>query len=477
MRATLFVLLVVWGCLSIPVPAQVFVHVPDNTYSTLGNVIPMAGKWPPYQNPGGEWRYQLHVPSAMIGRSGVIKDIAFLSCKNQTLDVDRMEVRMSHTPHDRPLPDFDQNLPSPWVVLPAKRHAWAGYPPPEPTPPLPPPAPRWSPLELERSFYYNGVDNLTIELRYVTGNAQGCSESGACESSPDPRGPFRSFAWGSGAYSRRVPDVTGDARGLKVRLTMEEAGLEGSGLSYIGKTKMLHLQSTADAGLAYQVASSYGEGPTTWNGRKIYLDFDSLFYESTRLQPSPMFVNYRGTLDAYGRADAYVDIPDESRLIGMQIHSAFWTLDPSSKYGIGSISNTYTITISKSTQAALLDGSGSTTLGSEFKFQLEDPGNHHQDYRLISSWGTGPTTLLGKTVYLSYDDLFKLTLYNYVPSVYRNYQGRLDGNGKANASVVITKDPRYVGMQVHSAFLVWYYGPYFPTIKSVSNTFSFTITR
>ena len=57
------------------------------------------------------------------------------------------------------------------------------------------------------------------------------------------------------------------------------------------------------------------------------------------------------------------------------------------------------------------------------------------------------------------------------------YQGRLDKNGKANASVVITKDPRYVGMQVHSAFLVWYYGPYYPLIKAVSNTYSFTITR
>ena len=200
MRRVTFLSLVLAAMVAAPLAAQA-VYIPDSTFTGTCNVIPMGGAGPSSSNPNGEWAYQTHLTASAIGRSGVVVGLAFLSCYNQTMTATLGRIRMSHTTLTAPSSTFATNMPCAVEVFPAGPFSWTGQ------------AQTWSPLPMMRAFYYDGVRDLTIELRFqgaaVTGGrgravatarrlwAHGPHRPGC------PLGAHRSGRW-SGALTRTL---------------------------------------------------------------------------------------------------------------------------------------------------------------------------------------------------------------------------------------------------------------------------------
>ena len=121
--------------------------------------------------------------------------------------------------------------------------------------------------------------------------------------------------------------------------------LHGSGAPRPGSTIDLTLTATEDAGLQYQLGSSFGTGPIQLDNRKLHLSPDPLLVISTAGYWPWVFSGYKGTIDSTGHAAAKIEIPSSTALVGTAIHSAFVTLDGSKPSGVKSISNTCSIQI------------------------------------------------------------------------------------------------------------------------------------
>jgi hypothetical protein len=92
----------------------------------------------------------------------------------------------------------------------------------------------------------------------------------------------------------------------------------------------------------FQMASSLGTGPIDLGGRKLALGFDPLLVLSVGGVLPEVFVGYPGILDGSGDSAAALVIPGSPALRGLVLHSAAVVQGPG---GLGSISNTATITI------------------------------------------------------------------------------------------------------------------------------------
>lgn len=112
-----------------------------------------------------------------------------------------------------------------------------------------------------------------------------------------------------------------------------------------GSRVSLDFVATDDAGRIHQAGSSFGVGPIAIDTRLLHLDRDGLLKISIGgLWPS-VFSGYRGTIDATGRSSATIDIPIDTRLIGVVVHTAFVIRDPAAPSGTRSISSTTSFTI------------------------------------------------------------------------------------------------------------------------------------
>ena len=107
----------------------------------------------------------------------------------------------------------------------------------------------------------------------------------------------------------------------------------------------MNCTSPGDPAKPYQVASSLGTGPISLGTRKIGLTPDDLMVITTRNLLPTVFRKYTGNLDASGNAMAQIKLLNDTRLIGIRIHSAFITLDAAAPFGIKSISNTASFSI------------------------------------------------------------------------------------------------------------------------------------
>jgi hypothetical protein len=62
------------------------------------------------------------------------------------------------------------------------------------------------------------------------------------------------------------------------------------------------------------------------------------------------------------------------------------------------------------------------------------------------------------------------------PSVFWGYQGVMDAKGESQAAIHIPSIPALIGVRLHTAFVTL--DPQAPSgIRSISNTFSFSITK
>ncbi|MBN2491073.1 MAG: hypothetical protein JXQ29_09505 [Planctomycetes bacterium] len=305
------------------------VFVPNNTLpsSTGCNNYPFN---PSY----GEWRYQLIVPPTLLGGVPIeITDVSFAPCQTVTFSATTFEMTMSHTTLPTPSSTYALNLPSPVVVIPAGPLTWQRT------------AHTWSTLRLATPFQYNGMDSLTIEVRYQGGSITGATSSTDNQTSSSSLNYYRVYRSGTGAYLATTASSVTLTGALMVRLTYSDIQIYGSGQPSIGKVITLVLRSPTEGGLPYQAGTSLGTGPIVIGQRRLGLSLDDLLVVTVEGRLPAVFQQYAGLLDAAGLAQAKIAIPNSPALVGVRLHSAFLTLGAGSPFGIKSISNTFSFTV------------------------------------------------------------------------------------------------------------------------------------
>jgi len=73
---------------------------------------------------------------------------------------------------------------------------------------------------------------------------------------------------------------------------------------------------------------------------------------------------------------------------------------------------------------------------------------------MAASFGNAGIQQGGKTIPLTADQLYALTVANAAPQMFQNYVGFLNGSGKATASLVAPNSTSLIGVTVYHAFLV-----------------------
>ncbi|MBN2490471.1 MAG: hypothetical protein JXQ29_06445, partial [Planctomycetes bacterium] len=151
---------------------------------------------------------------------------------------------------------------------------------------------------------------------------------------------WRDSVYVVGGWGRsKTPDATGTIYYTPdLTLTGSGAGAPGTNLDFA-------LNMAGNAGLPYQMGSSFGNGPIPIDSRKLELSLDDLLVLSVSNALPAIFRNYAGVLDASGKASARLGIPNLPVLKGIRIYTAFVTLKATAPSGIASISNTFLFTI------------------------------------------------------------------------------------------------------------------------------------
>ena len=109
----------------------------------------------------------------------------------------------------------------------------------------------------------------------------------------------------------------------------------------------LVLTAANDANRPYQVGSSLGTGPIPIDNRQLDLSPDDLLVVSVSGLWSWIFSGYQGLLDGQGQGGAAINIPNLAALVGVRLHTAFLTIDPTAPSGIRSISNTFSFSVTR----------------------------------------------------------------------------------------------------------------------------------
>jgi hypothetical protein len=104
------------------------------------------------------------------------------------------------------------------------------------------------------------------------------------------------------------------------------AQIMASGAPNPGETIRFDLYAPEGRGRRYQLATSFGPGPTWWGAHRIPLTVDPLLVLSLGGRAPRIFEGYAGTFDAYGRAVAKLHIPRGRAMVGLRLYTAFVTL-------------------------------------------------------------------------------------------------------------------------------------------------------
>ena len=123
--------------------------------------------------------------------------------------------------------------------------------------------------------------------------------------------------------------------------------LTGSGTPRPGGTVTLKVSAHDSPGLACQFGTSLGTGPVPLDTRILCLDPDPLLVISVSGTWPWVFTGYAGRTSAKGEAAAVIQIPGDTALIGVALHSACLTLEAVSPSGVKEISDTFTFRVVK----------------------------------------------------------------------------------------------------------------------------------
>jgi C1A family cysteine protease len=123
---------------------------------------------------------------------------------------------------------------------------------------------------------------------------------------------------------------------------------------------------------------------------------------------------------------------------------------------------------------ALIEGVGSSRIGGTLQWKLTATEDAGLPYAAGSSFGTGPIRIDTRTIGLSFDSLLWTSIAGLAPTVFKDYQGKIGANRRAEAALVIPDLPAAVGLKIQTAFITL--DPKAPSgVKSISNTYGFTI--
>ena len=124
----------------------------------------------------------------------------------------------------------------------------------------------------------------------------------------------------------------------------------------------------------------------------------------------------------------------------------------------------------------LIRGSGTPRPGGTVNITLTATDDSGLVYQVGTSFGTGPISIDNRKLDLSSDALLSVTVGGLWPSVFSGYRGVINSQGQGKAAVKIPSLPAMNGVRLHTAFVTL--NPSAPSgIKSISNTFSFSITK
>lgn len=105
------------------------------------------------------------------------------------------------------------------------------------------------------------------------------------------------------------------------------------------------------------------------------------------------------------------------------------------------------------TNASITPSATSVRIGTTVNLALDATNEAGRPYVVASALSPAATPIGGGFIlYIAQDSLFALTVMNAAPSIFRNYQGVLDAQGEATASVAVPNDPRLAGTTIHSVF-------------------------
>jgi hypothetical protein len=94
--------------------------------------------------------------------------------------------------------------------------------------------------------------------------------------------------------------------------------------------------------------------------------------------------------------------------------------------------------------------------------------------RVETPLGTGTIPIGNRTLGLSPDPLLSVSVNGYWPWMFASYRGFIDSRGHASAAIHLPNLTALRGLRIHTAFVTL--SPPAPWgIKSISNTFSFTV--
>lgn len=131
----------------------------------------------------------------------------------------------------------------------------------------------------------------------------------------------------------------------RVEVYVASIDLHAAGTPAPGQRIVFSLISSADAGLPYQLGSSFGAGPIPLGTRKIELSADKLLELSVSGLAPTVFPGYSGRLDGFGAATGAMVVPNHPSIRGVRINTVFVTLDPSAPFGVRNISNRVLVVI------------------------------------------------------------------------------------------------------------------------------------
>ena len=112
-------------------------------------------------------------------------------------------------------------------------------------------------------------------------------------------------------------------------------------------TVNLDIFAAGDAGLPYQIGTSLGKGPIPIDTRQLGLSPDPLLFLSVGGLAPTVFQNYAGILDASGKGQGKINIPNDPVLVGINLYNAFVTLKVGEPSNIKSISPTVLVVITR----------------------------------------------------------------------------------------------------------------------------------
>lgn len=118
--------------------------------------------------------------------------------------------------------------------------------------------------------------------------------------------------------------------------------------------------------------------------------------------------------------------------------------------------------------------SGTGQIGTTVQYDLSAPLDAGLPYQLASSLGTGPISLDGRALRLSFDGVMWLSISGLAPTVFERYGRLLDASGNGVARLNVPNAPPLIGIAIHSAFVTIDTNAT-PVIRTVSHTASFRI--